>query len=94
MTETLIAFLVVNAIALCVIVYFVWLSKRGVSALLYPSVIEDMRKYGVSKGEMIVELTIATLFFLPALLVWYVVILAPAAALIWIFLPFLVRGKK
>lgn len=94
MTETLIAFLIVNAIALCVIVYFVWLSNRGVSALLYPSVIEDMRKYGVSKGEMIVELTIATLFFLPALLVWYVVILAPAAVLVWVLLPFLVRDRK
>lgn len=94
MIEILIAFLAVNAIALCTIVYFVWLSNRGISALLYPSVIEEMRKYGVSKGEMIIELTIATLFFLPALLVWYVVILAPAAVLIWFFLPFLARDKK
>ena len=94
MIEMLIAFRAVNAIALCAIVYFVWLSNRGISALLYPSVIEEMRKNEASKGEMIIELTIATLFFLPALLVWYVVILVPSAALFWVFLHFLVRDKN
>ena len=94
MIEMLAAFLAMNAIALCSIVYFVWLSKKGISALLYPSVIEEMRKNEASKGEIIIELTIATLFFLPALLVWYMVILVPSIALLWVFLHFLVRDKN
>lgn len=88
------SYLFANAIVLVVIIYVVGLSRKCVSPLLYPDLIEDMKKYYVPKWQMILELTVVTLFCLPALLVWYIVIVAPSSALVWLWIAFITKGDK
>ena len=88
------SYLFANAIVLVLIIYVVGLSRKCVSPLLYPDLIEDMRKYYVPKWQMIFALIIVTLLCLPALLVWYVVIVAPSSVFVWFWVAFVTKGSK
>ena len=88
------SYLIINAFVLVVIIHAVGISRKCISPLLYPDLIEGMRKYCVPKWQMIFELTVFTLFCLPALLVWYIVVVVPCAAFVWLWIALITKEDK